>query len=140
MIVVLILTSIVVGLAFSVLSLVQRHLSSIQNNSNQKTELIKLEASLWLDFNRFPKLKYNDFNNELKFYSRVDSIRYSFKKKYIIRREDTFRVAIQRKLFYFNGKIIQNGQLDAIKLEDTIKSQNHTLFIYKKNDASLYLN
>jgi len=52
-IVVLILTTIIVGLAFSVLTLVQKHMRSIQSNFYNTTELKKLETSLWLDFNRY---------------------------------------------------------------------------------------
>ena len=50
MVVVTILTSIIVGIAFSVLSLVQRHMYSIKQNFNNNTELSKLEQALWIDF------------------------------------------------------------------------------------------
>ena len=42
MIVVLIITSIVIGMAFSVLRLVQKHMGGIQDNFNRSTELNRL--------------------------------------------------------------------------------------------------
>lgn len=139
MIVVLILTSIVVGLAFSVLNLVQKHMSSIHQNYTNKTMLNKLETALWLDFNRYSKIEYNNLENELKFTTAIDSVVYQFSEKNIIKGIDTFPVPLQLKEFYFDGERIENGQIDAIKLEAQKELQNQQLFIFKKNDATSYM-
>jgi len=139
MIIVLILTSIVVGLAFSVLTLVQKHMYSIQQNYSKTTELNKLETSLWLDFNRYSKVDYNDFEGELKFSSLIDSVSYTFYNERIIKETDTFNIGLQSKLFFFDGEKETNGKTDAIKLVTSKDFQNQVLFIYKKNDASNYM-
>ena len=74
MIVVLILTSIVIGLAFSVLNLVQKQMSAIQDNYNKSLELNKLETALWLDFNRYSDIRFNELDNELSAILNVSSI------------------------------------------------------------------
>lgn len=140
MIVVLILTSIIVGMAFSVLALVQKHMQSIQNNFNKSTVLNKLEQSLWLDFNRHSNIKYNELDNELNFTTEIDSVTYKFTEGYIVKNLDTFNIQLQQKTFYFDGYQTHNGQIDAIKLEASKAFQNQQLFIFKQNDATLFMN
>ena len=140
MIVVIIITSIVVGMAFSVLTLVQRHMSSIQNNFNKSTELNKLEQALWIDFNRHTKIIYNGTEDKLIFISEIDTINYTFTKAYIIKDQDTFKLPLQHKSVYFDGHEKPSGFIDAIKLETTKTLQNQQLFIYKQNDATPYMN
>ncbi|TXE15323.1 hypothetical protein ES692_17205 [Psychroserpens burtonensis] len=140
MIIVLILTSIVVGLAFSVLNLVQKQMFAIQENYNKSLELNKLETSLWLDFNRYSKISYNDIDDELKFSTEMDSVVYQFSNDLIIKERDTFSIQLQNKQMYFDGSPSNNGQIDAIKLETMKEFQNQKLFVYKFNDATLYMN
>lgn len=140
MIVVLILTSIVVGLAFSVLTLVQKHMAAIQHNLEQATELHKLEQSLWLDFNRFSNISYNTLENQLVFESVLDTVTYSVHEQNITKGLDTFNVQLNSKVLYFNGKEINSGKMDAIKLETSKEFQNQHLFIFKKNDGAQFMN
>lgn len=140
MVVVLILTSILVGLAFSVLSLVQKQMSGIQNNFMNTTELNTLEQSLWLDFNRYSKVKYNDRDEELIFANEMDSISYQFYEAYIVKEQDTFFIPLQDKSMFFNGNQMESGYIDAIKLETTKTMQNQHLFVFKYNDATSFMN
>ncbi len=140
MVVVLILTSIVVGLAFSVLLLVQKHMTSIQINFIQKTELNKLEQSLWIDFNRYSNITYDALEDEITFINAMDSINYQFHEQYIVKALDTFYIPIHNKTFFFNGNNIEIGPIDAIKLETSKIMQNQHLFVFKKNDATLFIN
>ncbi|WP_290698296.1 prepilin-type N-terminal cleavage/methylation domain-containing protein [Lacinutrix sp.] len=140
MIVVLILTSIVVGLAFSVLGLVQKQMLAIQDNYNKSLELNKLETVLWLDFNRYSKIEYNNLEKELKFSTELDSMTYRFLESKVIKEQDTFAIQLQQKKYYFEGDIISNGQIDALKLETTKDFQNQQLFIFKQNDATVFMN
>lgn len=140
MVVVLIITSIVIGLAFSVLNLVQKHMSGIQNNFNKNTELNKLEQSLWLDFNRYSNIRYDDLEETITFKNEIDSIRYYFNENYIIEASDTFNIQLTNKQVFFDGNTIENGVIDAIKLETTKVFQNQQLFIFKENDATHFMN
>ncbi|SFJ00102.1 PulJ/GspJ family protein [Olleya namhaensis] len=139
MIIVLILTSIVVGLAFSVLSLVQKHMSSIQENYNNTTVLNKLETALWLDFNRYNRIVFDTLENELKFVTALDSVSYKFHENYIIKGQDTFNITLENKVFYFVTETVEDGRIDALKLETTKVLQNQQLFVFKQNDASTFM-
>lgn len=139
MIVVLILTSIVVGLAFMVLTLVQKHMTSIQKNINQSAELHKLESNLWLDFNRYTEISFH--NESLYFSSELGSISYVFSNKYIVKGRDSFFIPIESKQFFFKGKATKTtNTIDAIKLETGKTFQNQEIFIFKQNDAATFVN
>lgn len=140
MIVVLILTSIVVGMAFSVLTLVQKHMSSIQNNFNVITKFHLLEQSLTLDFNRFSDVRYDAVTDELIFSSELDIKTYTFTQDYILKDRDTFPIPLASKIFYFDGLNVEKGKVDAIKLEASKTFQNKRLFIYKHNAANTFMN
>ena len=140
MIVVIILTSIVVGMAFSVLILVQKHMSGIQDNFNKNTELNMFEQTLCLDFNRYPEIEYNVINDALIFTSEVNTTTYKFTAVYIIKELDTFNISVHNKLLFFDGNKTTNGQVDAIKLEASKTFQNQPLFVFKQNDANQFMN
>lgn len=140
MIVVIILTSLVVGMAFSVLSLVQKHMYSIQANFSKNTDLNILEQALWLDFNRYSNIKYDGINGTLMFTSEIDSTTYKFTRESIIKELDTLHIPIENKTFFFDGNKVIGGQIDAIKLEPSKSFQNQQLFVFKKNDATIHLN
>lgn len=140
MIVVIILTTIVVGMAFSVLTLVQKHMYGIQNNFSKHTEIRKLEQSLWLDFNRYSKITYHDLNNTLVFATAIDSVSYHFTDTSIIKDVDTFNIVPKQKLLFFDGHKTKKGYVDALKIVFPETLQDQMLFISKQNDAVPYVN
>lgn len=140
LVVVMILTTVVVGLAFSTLNLVQKHMSSIRKNYNSRLELNKLETALWLDFNRYSKVIFSQEKSELKFLTELDSTVYKFSQDLIITRKDTFNIQLENKQLYFNGELSSNGKIDAIKLGTTKSFQNQKIFVFKSNDATVHIN
>jgi len=140
MIVVLIVTSIVVGLAFSVLRLVQKQMYTIQQHHANNVELDRLETILWLDFNNYSTLTYNELSNSIKFSNAMDSVSYKFLDDKIIKKEDTFNVKWLSKKVYFEGEVCTKGYIDALKIETSKTYYERKLFIFKKNDATLFLN
>lgn len=138
-IVVLILTAIVVGLAFSVLGLVQNHMSDIRKNYIQKTEIHKLEQALWLDFNRYSTIKYNAFEDKLTLSNEMDSTFYAFHKDFIVSELDTFTIPAQSKSFFLMGNTVQQGSLDAFKINTSKTFQNQQVFVYHKSGATAYI-
>jgi hypothetical protein len=139
MIIVLVITGIVVGLAFSVLSLVQKYMHTIQDNFNKTAELNRLETILNLDLNRYNDIEYSITENTLLLRTPIDSISYEFYENTIIRETDTFNIKLNRKILFFKGENIAEGSLDALKLITNKEYQNREVFIFKKNDAVTYL-
>jgi hypothetical protein len=79
-------------MAFSVLGLVQKQMTSISFNLNKATQVDLLEQSLWLDFNRYELIR--SLNDELVFKNEVDSVKYEIQKDLIIKDIDTFSIKI----------------------------------------------
>lgn len=139
MIVVLIITSIVIGMAYTVLSLVQKQMLAIQHNYEQQLLFKKFETSLWLDMSRYNTIVYNDAEDTLVFSNEIDSITYEFKDDLIIKASDTILVPLAKKEFFFNGIETIDQKIDAMKLYSTTDFQSQELFIFKYNDANSYL-
>ena len=139
MVIVMIITTIVVGLAFTVLSLVQHHMRSIQENFNFNNELNRLEEALWIDTNNFSNMAYDAKAQTLTFKTVLDSTAYQFKKDCILRDSDTIHIAIAHKTWFFNGREITDGRVDAMRLELSKAYMNQQLFVFKANDAKQFL-
>lgn len=140
MIVVILLTVIVAGMAFSVLQLVQKHMYAIKANFENSTSITLLEQSLWIDANRSNVMKYDTAEDKLYFISEIDTITYTFQPTYIQKDIDTFAIAISEKLFYFEGKETFSEKIDAFKLITAKEFRKRTVFISKRNTANTYMN
>lgn len=139
MIVVLILTSVVVGMAYAVLGLVQKQMMVIQQNYINQANLKKLETSLWLDFGRYNSVHFSSTENQLKFSNELDTLIYEFTSGYVIRETDTFATEIKSKAFFLKSEKIDQGFIDALKIVTDNKMQNQELFIFKHNDATIFI-
>lgn len=140
MIVVLLITTLVVGMAFAVLQLVQNQMHDIQNNYERNTELNRLRQALWIDFNSYEEIYYDEQNSVLELRNEIASRSYSFQKSQIIREHDTFSIELQNQRFYFKNIEQLGGKVDAIHLTTTSKLGGQQLFVYKKNSAHTYMN
>jgi len=134
--VVVVLTSIVVGLAFLVLNLFTKNLTSIQKGYESNDKFILLEQQLTIDFNRYPVIYFNEQAETLKFKSPIDSTTYKLVAPYIIRQDDTLTNQLGDKELYFLGDKTLKGEIDAIKLILKKDSKESELFVYKPGDAS----
>ncbi|WP_111684216.1 PulJ/GspJ family protein [Winogradskyella tangerina] len=135
MVIVMIITSIVIGLAFTVLTLVQRHMWSIQKNFNLNTEYNRLHEVLWVDIHRYNTIDFNALQHTIKFKTVLDSTVYRFEKDYVLKDLDTFYLPIAKSTFYFKGLEITKGKLDAIKLELAETYKDRAIFMFKPNDS-----
>ena len=138
MMVVLVISAIVVGLAFTILSIVQKNMLSIEENYTYSTELTQLEVALTTDFNSFTKVDWIENQDMLQFSSPLASRSYVFYQDSIVSDISMFKVQLKDKSFFFEGKNINSGSIDAIKLKFAKTSDNHAIFVYKKNDPAIH--
>ncbi len=140
MLVVLLLTAIVVGLAFSILNLVKKQIGGISENYSEITRMQLLEQSLWVDLNSYREIYYNEKDREILFSHEIKTISYKIGVNEIVKESDTFLLKVASSQFYFNGKKVTSGKIDAIELELGKDNVSRPIFLYKKNDASIYVN
>ncbi|MEA1786111.1 prepilin-type N-terminal cleavage/methylation domain-containing protein [Arenibacter sp. GZD96] len=140
MMVALVITSIVVGMAFAVLQLVQQHMQGIQNNYGNQAQVNLLRQSLWMDLNRYNRVFFDAPQQELFFANEMGTHSYRFEESFIVRDLDTFHLKIVRKAFFFENKEVGQGGIDALLLETEKEFGGQRLFLFKQNSAATYLN
>jgi hypothetical protein len=140
LLVVMIITAIVVGMAFSVLRLVQKQIHTIQNNFEKTSNLVLFEQKLWQDFNEPHTIIYDDHKQVLIMISEIDTVTYSFQEKYAIRNLDTIKLKITPNKVFFKGKEITAGAVDAITLLAETELPDYQIFVSKKNDVTFFMN
>lgn len=139
MLVVLVISSIVISLAFVTLTLVQKQVSVIKNNFNERQEIQFLERILWHDFNSY-SVEYHKQSDTFFLKNSIDSIQYVLNDTFVVRNNDTLAVSIKNKQLFLDGSQVQDGIIDAIRLETNTNFRNNLVFVYKFKDASNYLN
>ena len=140
MLVVLLLTSIVVGMAFGVLQLVQSQMNGIAANYERSSEMNLLRQSLWIDFNQCDGAWYDLTTNELLFFNGLRDVSYRINEDHILKGTDTFQVTLVKKTFFFKGLPRISGEIDALDIVTSKESGSQRLFVSKKNAATSYLN
>ncbi len=139
MLVVLVISGIIITITILVLGLVQGQIRNMQKNYNTDTEIRLLERALWGDFNKF-NLTYNNSTEDIVARSEIDTVTYHFTNQYIVRNIDTIRTTVIKKRFFLDGNEVTSGAFDAIELQLSKEIKNKKLFIFKKNDATHYMN
>jgi type II secretory pathway pseudopilin PulG len=135
MLVVLIITAIVVGLAFSVLTLVRKQVFNLQSNTDQKINQDLLQSKLFIDFNTYTEA-FVEESNKLKFKNEVDSVFYIFEENLIKLDRDTLCRNLNQVQFLYKNNNVKQGRVDAVKYSVETKQGVFTnYFIYKSNDA-----
>lgn len=140
MMVVLAITAIVVGMAFSVLNLVQKQMNSITGIYEVKLEANKLRQSLWIDFNRYSYVHFDQKKELLYFSNELEEKWYAFRDNHIIMEKDTFDIRLDARKFYFNNEVMAKGEIDAIELKTSKESGHQQIFVFKANAPATYVN
>ena len=140
LLVVMLLTVIVVGLAFAVLNLIQKQMHLTQNNYRANTELDLLKQALWTDFRSHSQGFYYAEQQRLSLSNAIHTVDYRFVDDYVVRQQDTFQISLaQRKLFYL-GEEVASGKVDALELLTAKGRGEKLVFVYREQDAANYMN
>ena len=140
LLVVMIITAIVVGMAFSVLQMVQKQVHLISKNLDKSANLSLFEQKLWQDFNEFSYLEFNKKENTLTMKSEIDSVLYYFDDAYVMRNKDTIKLKLAIETTFFEGTTISEGAIDAVSISGEKEFPDYKIFVSKKNDATLSMN
>lgn len=140
LLVVMIITAIVVGMAFSVLRIVQKQIHKIQTNFDKTSTLALFEQKMWQDFNEPHIILYDNEKQILIMTSEVDTVTYSFQDKFTMRNLDTIKLKITPNKTFFKGKEIKGGTVDAISILAETELPDYEIFVSKKNDITFFMN
>jgi prepilin-type N-terminal cleavage/methylation domain-containing protein len=140
LLVVMIITAIVVGLAFSVLRLVQKQIHTIETNFEKTNSLALFEQKLWQDFNELNVIEYNENKQSLLMESEMDTVLYSFQENYTLRNTDTLKIKLGINKLFFEGKEVKEGNIDAMSISGAAELSDYEIFVSKKNDLTFSMN
>lgn len=136
MLVVLIITAIVVGLAFSVLSIVRRQVHKLQSDTDQRVKYDMIKSKLFFDFNKYPNA-YLSGDDTFLFKSEIDSTIYIIKDDQIVSNQDTLIKNVKEAQFFYKNSQVEKGKIDAIKfIIEEKREVFKSIFVYKYNDAT----
>lgn len=137
MLVVMIITAIVVGMAFGVLSLVQKQIRNIQKNFGRTTELSLFEQRLWQDLNGYNSVVFQ--NEGITMTSDIDTMQYSFKESFVLRNKDTIHAKVKLEKAYYEGAEVTSGVIDAVSFLAT-ELPDYKIFVSSQPDPTLKMN
>ncbi|MEM1258495.1 MAG: hypothetical protein AAGH81_08205 [Bacteroidota bacterium] len=140
MLVVLLLTTIVVGIGFAVLQLIQRQMGGIHRNYGHNTELNLLRQSLWIDFNQSDGVWYDSKSGQLFFANEIKEVTYHIHKDKVIKETDTFGIPFREYHFFFKGEVQKEGEIDALDFIGPKGDGSQRLFVFKTNAATSAVN
>lgn len=134
MLVVLAITAIVAGLAFTIITLFNRNMQHIESNFSKGTERNLFQDQLMVDFNRYPTIDYDPMERSLTLKNPLDSLRYLWEQNETLRGTDTLLREPVDLEFFYAGERMESGTVDAIKItfDDW---ENDYIFIFRENDA-----
>lgn len=138
LLVVMVISTIVISLAFLVLTMVQKQVKTIKENLYLKQAIENLDSVLWKDFNESNNVVLE--KEFISFEKELDTVIYTLQEKVIIREKDSFFIQTNDKTFFLDGLKVENGFIDALTLEFNNIYNTNKLFVYRKKDASFYLN
>lgn len=136
--VVIVLSAIVAGLAFSVLEVVQKNLRVIEGNYSYQSRIQSLEVELTIDFNTYTDVEWSPKEELLLLSSPIDQKKYKFFTDSILTSIHTHIIKTKSKTFYYEGKEVKSGKIDAIKLTFDRTSKLHRTFVFKYNDPTIH--
>lgn len=140
MMVVLLITTIVVGMAFAVLNLVQKQMGGISTIYEVKTTVNQLRQSLWIDFNRYSHIRYDNKTSQIHCSNELGERYYNLENEKHIVNENNLDIEFESIQFYFKNKEVFNGQIDAVAIRTSKETGYQQLFVFKENTPVIYIN
>ncbi len=132
--IVMVITAIVVGLAMSILSIIQKQSNALQQLYFTNNKVVLLNQELTLYFHRFHHITWNESEGLLDFKTPIDQ------KQIDLSESADIHSLIKEKYFYLEGEEVASGAIDAVKLVVNVKEKEQVLFVYKRKDVATLLN
>ncbi len=135
--VVIVITSVVVSLALSVLRMLQRHTLTLSDFQTAKNELYLLNNQLAIEFSKAESIHWSSENEILTFTTPLKQATIAVDSIALSQRQ----LEVKERTVYLQGKEKSaSGIIDALKLEMNVKGKDQTIFVYRRNDLNTILN
>ncbi|MDC8005214.1 prepilin-type N-terminal cleavage/methylation domain-containing protein [Aureisphaera galaxeae] len=133
------LSTVVIGIGYTVMGLISRNIVAIQNNYSSSTQIELLEQQMTVDFHRYHDISYDPIERTLKMKNPIDSISYTFSEQVLLRQTDTVLSQGIAPKYFWQGTEVTKGNIDALKMEWGPEEKKSFLFLYQEIDAARYM-
>jgi|GEM_PF-1334108 len=117
--IVLVITSIVIAIAFSILRLVTKQYNAISTRYTERAEILKLKQRMLTDMDISKSAFWDSDQEQLSLMSgrkESTSINYEVYDNLLIRNGDTLSKNITTISFFYKGNTVQGGAVDAFEV------------------------
>lgn len=135
MLIVLVITAIVIGIAFSVLTLITKQYNAMKDSYIYKSEVLKLKQRLSIDFNSSQNIVWNPNEEQLIITSSEQRIIYQWDVTAIIRNSDTIALGVSQSDLFQQGQPVLSGPIDGLRLICDKGGINTSIFVSRETDA-----
>jgi len=116
--IVLVITSIVVAIAFSVLQLVTKQYNAINIRYEERTEVLKLQQRMFIDLDQSYNATWSSLEEQLIVYDHKESfVTYDIIGNVLMRDDDTLSTGISGATFFLKGDEVEDGTIDGFEIE-----------------------
>lgn len=137
---VMLLTVLISGLCYTVLGYLQKKTMEFTGNIDAVLHLTTVEQQIQNDVYQYHSFWWNSNLQTLEMSNATGSIRYEFKEGKLYRNNLLLLDRVDQKTFFFRGKAIPSGAIDALLIEtsDPLKF-SLKLFFVQPQSAALYV-
>ncbi len=135
MLIVLVITTIVVGLAFGVLRLISQQYTQVKLVYERENEIALLRQMLTQDFKGTISLETSPGDLQLKIEKAQDTVVYVLEEHVLERNNEKVMIGVDRLQAYRDGIIVRRGQIDGLLLKIGEAGRVKTIFVSKMNSA-----
>ena len=132
----MVITVVVVGLAFAILNLVQKQMQAARQNYQGSTEINLLRQGLWHDLRTYPNTQWLSTDRRLELGFDKVAVSYQFGENQVIRNGDTLQVPVRGYSLFWKGKLVNNGAIDALELDVSKTETEQKLFVFRPATAA----
>ncbi len=133
--VVLVITSIVVGIAFAVLNLVTLQLNAIRTTYARSTEVAKFKQRLLYDFDAASTVVWDLEHQHLEITTPSQHITYEVLPDYVLRDSDTLSFKVKHIDFYYQGDTVKEGSVDGMNVALEMAKKHVQFFVSRRSGA-----
>lgn len=142
LIVVLVVSIIIISLAFSALNIINRSFDEYRDRYLDISQKRDLEMRLTVDFHRAQSITFFESENKLvfkKFSNSLQNLEYRFLKDRIIIDSDTLKIPYSGYSLFFDGKNVEGKEIDALKINFSKSDDENFLFVSKFNSSKNFM-
>ena len=140
LLVTMIITVIVVGMAFAVLRYVNQTIYKIEKNYKRINDLLLFEERLALDMSNAGIVIVERSRNRVYMINEISTTRYQFGKAFVLRNSQKIDLTLEISEVYLNGQSSLKDTITGISVNCGREFPDYNIHVSRSNDCSVQMN